>query len=48
LYNGVNTFIQLITITVIVFGGASIVNATLDLADLITFLLYIGYFIEPI
>ncbi|MGW9019519.1 ABC transporter ATP-binding protein, partial [Priestia megaterium] len=47
-YNGVETFLQLITITVIVFGSASIVNATLDLADLITFLLYIGYMIEPI
>ncbi|MEH7681758.1 ATP-binding cassette domain-containing protein [Priestia megaterium] len=30
------------------FGSASIVNATLDLADLITFILYIGYMIEPI
>lgn len=47
-YNGVEAFLQLITITVIVFGSASIVNATLDLADLITFLLYIGYMIEPI
>ena len=34
--------------TVIVFGGASIVHASLDLADLITFLLYIGNLIEPI
>jgi ATP-binding cassette subfamily B protein len=33
---------------VIVFGGVSITNASLDLADLITFLLYIGNFIEPI
>jgi len=33
---------------VIVYGGANIVNARLDLADLITFLLYIGNFIEPI
>jgi len=47
-YNGVEAFLQLITITVIVFGSASIVNATLDLADLITFILYIGYMIEPI
>lgn len=47
-YNGVEAFLQLITITVIVFGSASIVNATLDLADLITFLLYIGYMVEPI
>lgn len=48
LYNGMNTFVQLITATVIVFGGISIVNASLDLADLITFLLYIGNIIEPI
>jgi ATP-binding cassette subfamily B protein len=34
--------------TVIVYGGMNILNARLDLADLITFLLYIGNFIEPI
>lgn len=38
----------MITITVIIFGSANIVNHTLDLADLLTFLLYIGYMIEPI
>lgn len=48
LSNGIETFIQLITIAVIVFGGVSIVHASLDLADLITFLLYIGYLIEPV
>ncbi|MGG0240509.1 ABC transporter ATP-binding protein [Bacillus rhizoplanae] len=47
-YNGIQTFIQLITITVVVFGSAKIVNNTLDLADLITFLLYINFMIEPI
>lgn len=47
-YNGVEIFIQLITITVIIIGSSSIVNNTLDLADLITFLLYINYMIEPI
>ncbi|MGG0188552.1 ABC transporter ATP-binding protein [Bacillus rhizoplanae] len=47
-YNGVQTFIQLITITVVIFGSAKIVNNTLDLADLITFLLYINFMIEPI
>ncbi len=47
-YNGVETFIQLITITVIVYGSASIVHHTLDLADLITFILYIGFMLEPI
>jgi ATP-binding cassette subfamily B protein len=48
LFQGVSTITQLITVTVIVFGGASIVHASLDLADLITFLLYIGNLIEPI
>ncbi|WP_409292482.1 ABC transporter ATP-binding protein [Peribacillus sp. SCS-37] len=46
-FNGVEMFIQLITITVIVYGSSNIVNQSLDLADLITFLLYIGYMIEP-
>ena len=47
-YQGVTALTQLITLAVIVFGGASIVGASLDLADLITFLLYIGFLIEPI
>jgi ATP-binding cassette subfamily B protein len=47
-FNSVETIIQLITITVIIFGSASIVGKTLDLADLITFLLYINFMIEPI
>ncbi|WP_173915306.1 ABC transporter ATP-binding protein [Halobacillus sp. Marseille-Q1614] len=46
-FNGMETFIQLITITVIIFGAVQIVNASLDLADLITFLLYIGFMVEP-
>lgn len=48
IYQIVGAITQLITVTVIVFGGISITKATLDLADLITFLLYIGNFIEPI
>ncbi|NOV00896.1 ABC transporter ATP-binding protein [Paenibacillus planticolens] len=48
-YNSFETIIQLITITVVIFGSASIVvNTTLDLSDLITFLLYISFMIEPI
>ncbi|WP_199613716.1 ABC transporter ATP-binding protein [Paenibacillus alkalitolerans] len=47
-YNGMAALIQLTTVTVIIFGGASILNASLDLADLITFLLYIAHLIEPI
>jgi len=34
-YEGIMTFTQLITIAVIIFGGAAIVNASLDLADLL-------------
>lgn len=45
---GMSAFTQLMTIAVVVFGGASIVHATLDLADVLTFLLYIGILIEPI
>ncbi|RCW50406.1 ABC transporter ATP-binding protein [Paenibacillus prosopidis] len=47
-YNSFESIIQLITITVIILGSAHIVNQTLDLADLLTFLLYIGFMIEPI
>src|SRR5688500_17309077 len=48
IWQGVDAVTKLITVTVIVYGGVNIVNARLDLADLITFLLYIGNFIEPI
>ncbi len=47
-YGGMMAFTQLFTIAVIVFGGVGIVNGGLDLADLITFLLYVGILIEPI
>lgn len=47
-YDGLITFTQLMTIAVVVFGAASIVKGKLDLADLLTFLLYIGILIEPI
>ena len=47
-YGGLITFTQLMTIAVIIFGGVSIVNHSLDLADLLTFLLYAGILIEPI
>jgi ATP-binding cassette subfamily B protein len=47
-YNGLIAFTNLMTIAVVIFGGAAIVNATLDLADLLTFLLYVGILIEPI
>lgn len=45
---GLIAFTQLITIAVVVFGGVSIVNASLDLADLLTYLLYVAILIEPV
>ncbi len=48
LSEGVNAVTQLITVSLIIFGGVGILNGYLDLADLITFLLYISYLIEPI
>jgi ATP-binding cassette subfamily B protein len=47
-YEGLIAFTQLMTVAVIVFGGISIVHGSLDLPDLITFLLYVGILIEPI
>ena len=47
-YDGLITLTQLMTITVVVFGAVSIVKGSLDLADLITFLLYTVILIEPI
>ena len=45
---GLTAFIQLMTIAVVVFGGVGMLQSSLDLADLLTFLLYIGILIEPI
>jgi ATP-binding cassette subfamily B protein len=47
-YSGLIAFTNLLIVAVVVFGGVAIVNASLDLADLLTFLLYIGILIEPI
>lgn len=45
---GMIAFTQLMTIAVIIFGGVRMVNTSLDLADLLTYLLYVGILIEPI
>ncbi len=45
---GLLAFTQLITIAVIIFGGIAIVHASLDLADLLTYLLCVGILIDPI
>lgn len=47
-YDGLVMFTQLMSVAVVIVGGASIVKGSLDLADLLTFLLYIGILIEPI
>ena len=47
-YEGLIALTQLLTVTIIVFGGIAIVHARLDLPDLITFLLCIAILIEPI
>jgi len=47
-YSGLIAFTQLMPIAVVIFGGVSIVNGSLDLADVLTFLLYVGILIEPI
>ena len=45
---GLMAFTQLITTAVIIFGGVAIVHASLDLADLLTYLLCISILIDPI
>jgi ATP-binding cassette, subfamily B, bacterial len=45
---GMIAFTHLITITVIVFGSVAIVRASLGLADLLTYLLYVGILTEPV
>ena len=47
-YEGMIGYSQLIIVAVVVFGGVSIIRGSIDLADLIVFLLYINNFIEPI
>lgn len=47
-YTGMQTLTQLMMIVVVIYGAINIVKKDLDLADLLTFLLYIGILIEPI
>ncbi len=47
-HEGIVAFTQLMPLVVVVFGGVAIVQNRLDLPDLLTFLLYVGIFIEPI
>jgi ATP-binding cassette subfamily B protein len=47
-YSGIVAFTQLITVAVIILGSRAITTSTLDLADLVTYLLYVGILIDPI
>jgi len=47
-FSGLIGMSQLVLIAVIIFGGSAILNASLDLADLLTFTLCVGILIEPI
>jgi ATP-binding cassette, subfamily B, bacterial len=47
-YGGMTAFTQLLLIGVIIFGGIAIVNASLDLAELLTYSLFVGILIDPI
>lgn len=47
-YEGMVAFNHLLTVAVIIFGAISIVRASLDLADLLTFFMCIAILIEPI
>lgn len=47
-YGGMSAFTQFITIAVIIFGGVGIVKASVDLADLLTYLLCIAILLDPI
>jgi ATP-binding cassette, subfamily B, bacterial len=45
---GLIAFTQLITIAIIIFGSIAIVQASLDLADLLTYLLCVAILIDPV
>ncbi|MBQ8662911.1 MAG: ABC transporter ATP-binding protein [Eubacterium sp.] len=47
-HSGMNAFTMAITVVVIISGGIMMTNGTCDVTDLITFLLYINVFTDPI
>jgi ATP-binding cassette subfamily B protein len=47
-FGGLGAFAQLMTIAVIVLGGIAIIHVSLNLADLLTYLLCVGILIDPI
>ncbi len=47
-YGGMGALTQLITIAVIIFGAVAIANASLAIADLVTYLLCVSILVEPV
>lgn len=47
-YTGMDNLANLIQVAVVVFGGLAIVGETLQIGDLLVFLLYVGYLLGPI
>lgn len=47
-YQGMVAFTQMLTVGVMVFGGVAILNASLGLSDLLTYLLFIAILVDPI
>lgn len=47
-YQGMVAFSQLLTLGVMVFGGAAILNTSLQIADLLTYLLFVAILVDPI
>jgi ATP-binding cassette subfamily B protein len=47
-WGGMNLFIQLMPMVLVIFGGVRIVHGELDFADLLTFLLFAGILTEPL
>ncbi|MGI6254337.1 MAG: ABC transporter ATP-binding protein [Acutalibacter sp.] len=47
-YDGMDAFGSLLPIVVVVLGGLAILKGSLQLGDLVVFLLYVGYFTQPL
>lgn len=47
-YGGMDAFGNLLPIVVVVLGGLAILQGRMGLADLVVFLLYVGYFTQPL
>jgi ATP-binding cassette subfamily B protein len=47
-FEGLLAITQLVTVAAVVLGSAAVVNASMDLPDLLTFLLYLNNLIDPV